>query len=336
MSSLPRLSLRLHGGMSPHECLAFATTAEEVGLAGVWFAENPFARGILAAATLCAARTSRIHIGAGVFNPFSRHPSLIAMEIGALDEVSGGRVSLSIGAGVAGGVERMGFDYDKPLSAVRDAVAIVRGLLRGETVTYAGKVLSARGIKLDYATRRDVAIHVAGRGDKTLALCGEAADGWVVSNMCTPGFIAQASQIVFDAAHRAGRASVPEIIRYVPCVVRRDRAEAHLAAKHAVAEMLPGFVALSKRVATVKDALLAGTGLDEAGLDAAAARLRAGDDPGAVLDERHVGAYAIAGAPQDCLEQAAAQKALGITDLALTFAGTAPHDEMRLLAGSLR
>ncbi|MEP9380510.1 LLM class flavin-dependent oxidoreductase [Aquabacter sp. CN5-332] len=335
-SPLPKLSIRLHGGMHPRDCLAFAKTADEAGLQGVWFAENPFARGILAAATLCAAHTRNIHIGAGVFNPFSRHPSLMAMEIGALDEVSDGRVSLSIGAGVAGGVERMGFSYDKPLSAVRDAVAIVRGLLKGETVTYEGKVLSSKGIKLDYVARPGLPIHVAGRGDNTLAFCGEAADGWIVSNMCTPGFIAEASQIVFGAARKAGRTVLPEIVRYAPCVVRKDRAEAHLAAKLAVAEMLPGFVALSKRVATVKDALLIGTGLEESELDTAAARLKAGEDAGAVLDERHVAAYAVAGTPEDCLEQAASQKALGITDLALTFAGEMPHEEMRLLAGATR
>lgn len=334
MSPLPKLSVRLHGGMPPHECLAFAQTADAAGLSGVWFAENAFTRGILPAATLCAARTERIHIGAGVFNPFSRHPALMAMEIGALDEVSGGRTSISIGAGVAGSVERMGFSYDKPLSAVRDAVTIVRGLLQGQEIRHDGKVLSAKGIRLEYPVRPDIAIHVAGRGEQTLKYCGEAADGWIVSNMCSPGFVGAAAQTVFGAAKTAGRTSMPEIVRYAPCSVRTDRAEAHLAAKHAIAEMLPGFVNLSKRVATVKDALITGTGITEAELDIAAGRLRAGDDPGAVLDERYIAAYAVAGTPDDCLAQARSQRVVGITDIALTFSGDAAHDEMRLLASA--
>lgn len=335
MKALPKLSVRLHGGMHPRECLAFAETAEAVGLDGVWFAENAFARGILPAATLCAARTERIHIGAGVFNPFSRHPSLMAMEIGALDEVSGGRVSLTIGAGVAGSVERMGFSYDKPLSAVRDAVAIVRGLLQGKEVRHDGKVLSAKGIKLDCSARPDIAIHVAGRGELTLKFCGEAADGWIISNMCTPGFISTAAQTVFNAAKAADRPSMPEIVRYAPCSVRENRADAHLAAKHSIAEMLPGFVSLSKRIATVKDALMLGSGITEGDLDVAAERLRAGEDPGVVLDERFVAAYAVAGTPDDCLMQAREQRAVGITDIALTFSGDAPHDEMRRLASAI-
>jgi 5,10-methylenetetrahydromethanopterin reductase len=335
MSPLPKLSVRLHGGMHPLECLAFAQTADAAGLSGVWFAENAFSRGILPAATLCAARTERIHIGAGVFNPFSRHPALMAMEIGALDEVSGGRTSISIGAGVAGSIERMGFGYDKPLSAVRDAVTIVRGLLQGQEMHHEGKVLSAKGIKLEYPARADIAIHVAGRGEQTLKFCGEAADGWIVSNMCSPGFVGAASQNVFNAAKAANRPSLPEIVRYAPCSVRDNRAAAHLAAKHAIAEMLPGFVNLSKRIATVKDALMLGTGITEDELDTAAGRLRAGEDPGVVLDERYIAAYAVAGTPDDCLAQARAQHAVGITDIALTFSGDAPHDEMRLLASAL-
>lgn len=335
MSPLPKLSVRLHGGMHPHECLAFAQTADAAGLNGIWFAENAFSRGILPAATLCAARTERIHIGAGVFNPFSRHPALMAMEIGALDEVSNGRASISIGAGVAGSVERMGFSYDKPLSAVRDAVTIVRGLLQGQEMHHEGKVLSANGIKLEYPARADIAIHVAGRGEQTLKFCGEAADGWIVSNMCSPGFVGAASQTVFNAAKAAGRLALPEIVRYAPCSVRDNRPDAHLAAKHAIAEMLPGFVNLSKRIATVKDALMLGTGITEDELDIAAGRLRAGEDPGVVLDARFVAAYAVAGTPDDCLAQARAQRAVGITDIALTFSGDAPHDEMRLLASAI-
>ena len=257
------------------------------------------------------------------------------MEIGALDEVSGGRVSLSLGSGVAGPIEQMGFSYDKPLSAVRDAVAIVRAMLRGEKVHYRGKVFCAEGVKLGYVARSDIPIYVAGRGDQTLHFCGEAADGWIALNMCTPGFVAQSADKVFAAAKSAMRARSPEIVRYVPCSVQVNCSEAESAAKSAIAEMLPGFVTLSKRLATVQFGLVQGSGIEEDELDDAARRLRAGEDPGQVLDERFVAAYAIAGTPQDCLEQACAHRALGITDLALTFTGTAAHDEMRLLAGAL-
>ena len=89
--------------MSAQACIAQAKAAEAAGIDAIWFAENPFARGIMAAATACALATKTQSIGAGVFNPYSRHPTLIAMEIGALDELSGGRVRLGIGSGVGRG-----------------------------------------------------------------------------------------------------------------------------------------------------------------------------------------------------------------------------------------
>src|ERR1700756_55041 len=135
LMKFPRLSLRLHGGLTPQQCVTQAQAAEAAGFDGLWFAENPFSRGILPAATACALATRRLHIGAGVFNPYNRHPTLIAMEIGALDDLAGGRAAIGIGSGIGDRVTRMGLSYDKPLAAVRDAIAIVRGMLKGDAVT---------------------------------------------------------------------------------------------------------------------------------------------------------------------------------------------------------
>src|SRR5262245_42014982 len=97
----------------------------------VWFAENAFGRGVLPAASAASAATQSIGVGIGVLNPYNRHPTLIAMEIGALDELAQGRVRLGIGSGIAASTERMGLRTDRPLAAVRDAITIVRALLKG-------------------------------------------------------------------------------------------------------------------------------------------------------------------------------------------------------------
>ena len=124
--------------MTPQACVEQARAAEAAGIDAIWFAENPFARGILPAAAACALATRTQSIGAGVFNPYGRHPTLIAMEIGALDELSGGRVRLGIGSGLGHAVERMGFSTKRSLTTLREAIAIVRALLRGEEVNYSG------------------------------------------------------------------------------------------------------------------------------------------------------------------------------------------------------
>src|ERR1700749_4421592 len=120
--------------MAPQACVEQAQMAEADGIDAIWFAETPFARGIIAAASACALAPKTQSLGAGVFNPYGRHPTLIAMEIGALDELSGGRARLGLGSGLGHAVERMGFNTKRSLTTLREAITIVRALLRGEEV----------------------------------------------------------------------------------------------------------------------------------------------------------------------------------------------------------
>jgi hypothetical protein len=120
-------------------------------------------------------------------------------------------------------------------------------------------------------------------------------------------------------------------VRYMPCCVRADRTEAIIAGKRAVGEMLPAYWRLGQRLEGARSALLVGSGITEAEFDAAADRLRTGEDAGAVLDERFVEAFAIAGTPSDCTAQIAACSRAGVTELALTFAGEGAAAEMREL-----
>jgi alkanesulfonate monooxygenase SsuD/methylene tetrahydromethanopterin reductase-like flavin-dependent oxidoreductase (luciferase family) len=60
LQSLPKLSVRLHGGMTPQQCVAQAQAAEAAGLDGIAFAENPFTRGILPVAAATAPTASPV------------------------------------------------------------------------------------------------------------------------------------------------------------------------------------------------------------------------------------------------------------------------------------
>jgi 5,10-methylenetetrahydromethanopterin reductase len=325
---LPRLSVRLHGGMTPQACVEQAQAAEAAGIDAVWFAENPFARGIVAAATACALATRTQSIGAGVFNPYGRHPTLIAMEIGALDELSGGRVRLGIGSGLGHAVERMGFDTKRSLTTLREAIAIIRALLRGEEVNYAGTVFNVQRVKLDYRARADIPIFMAARGPNAVKACGELADGLIVSNMCTAGFVAKSVRSLHESAQAAGRSGPPGVVQYMPCVPRADRNEAFRVAKRAVADMLPAYWTLAQKLPDAKAALMTGSGISEADIASAVTRLKSDEPPDAVLDERFVAAFTIAGNAEDCRTQASAYAAVGVTELALTFFGAAVGDDM--------
>src|SRR5262245_1136949 len=217
---LPKLSVRLHGGLDPRRCVELAKAAEANGFDTVWFAENPFNRGVLPAAAACAAATERIGIGIGVVNPYNRHPTLIAMEIGALDELAQGRARLGIGSGIASATERMGLSAERPLAALRDAVTIVRAMLAGDEVTHGGRAFSANKAKLDFKPRRpDMPLLLAARGEQALALAGRIADGLMISNMCPPEFTRHSVALLRRSAEEAGREPPAEVVQYVPCAV---------------------------------------------------------------------------------------------------------------------
>jgi len=212
---LPRFSLRLHQGLTPQACRALAVSAEAHGFHTLWFAENPFGRAILPAVAACAADTSRVRLGLGILNPYQHHPTLIAQEAAVLDELSGGRVRLGIGSGIGQRIVRLGTRY-RPLAALTDAVQIVRGLLRHETVTHRGHAFSADRVALEFAAPRpDMPIHLAAMADRSLALCGRLADGLIVSNLCPPAYTARAVAIVRESAAAAGRESL-DIVQYLP------------------------------------------------------------------------------------------------------------------------
>src|SRR6266404_2824809 len=285
MSDTPRLGIRLHGGLDPQRCVELAASAEANGFASVWFAENPMERGVLPAVAACAVATRRIELGIGVWNPYMRHPAQIAMEIGALDELAQGRAALGIGSGLAVPIKRLGIDNGRPLGALRDTFHIVRGMLRGESVTYKGSVFKVEAAKLSYKPRRpDMALLMAARGERALALCGEIADGLMISNMCPPGFTRHAAAAMRAGAEKADRATLARparpmptrIVHYVPCVAAANRGDAIAAIKPVLAGLLKTFWALAQKVPAAKTSLVGHSGIPEQDFAATIERLQAG------------------------------------------------------------
>jgi len=325
-AALPQFGIRLSGGLDPRRCVELARAAESAGFASVWFAENPFLRGVLATAGACAAATRRVRIGVGVVNPFGRHPSLIAMEFAALDDLSEGRAVLGIGSGIAAAMRRMGYADDHPVTAVREAIAIVRGMLTGDSVTYRGRVFRVDGARLGFrALRPDLPIYMAAAGARGLKACGEIADGLVVSNLTPPRSTKRLASLVAEAAARAGRPK-PRIVQYVPCVARPDGSTARQAVKPILGEMLTNFWPVGDAWPLTKELIVQESGIPRREFAAALERLRNGDD--VALDERFLAAFAIAGTAAECVRQAAAYRRAGVDELALTFAGAQPLEDI--------
>jgi alkanesulfonate monooxygenase SsuD/methylene tetrahydromethanopterin reductase-like flavin-dependent oxidoreductase (luciferase family) len=133
-------------------------------------------------------------------------PLALATQAATVGEISRGRFILGIGTGGygAGFWASVGLP-DRPIAVMRDYLAILRGLLAGETVTHEGPALQARGASLaGVAGLPRVPVHLAALGPQMLRLAGEQADGALL-NWATPARIAESRRLVGEGAARAGR-----------------------------------------------------------------------------------------------------------------------------------
>ncbi len=197
-------------GMAPVEPLskvvATARLAEELGFAYFGHADQRFRgeKDAFVALAADAVATSSIDLGPCVSDPYSRIPAMLAVAIASLDELSGGRAVLSLGAGGSGFTE-MHLERAQPNRALRECIDIVRSLLSGDTVTYDGRLFSLTDAKLRFGARPDIPIYLATRSPKNLELAGELADGAIIATYVAKPQLEFAIERIRAGAEKAGR-----------------------------------------------------------------------------------------------------------------------------------
>jgi 5,10-methylenetetrahydromethanopterin reductase len=187
------------------ELLELAELAERLGYDALWANDDRLQHDVFSVLAAMAQRTDAINLGPGVTNPYSRHPALIATAVATLDELSGGRARLGLGAGGTNH-RALGVKREAPAVALREALTLIRGLLAGERVTVDGRVVRAHEARLDFTpVRRDLPLYVGARGPRVLELAGELADGVIVGNLATPEGWEYALGRIRAGAAKAGR-----------------------------------------------------------------------------------------------------------------------------------
>lgn len=182
-----------------------AQLAERTGYDYLWLADERFFREVYASLTLCALRTHRIKLGPCVTDPYSRHAALTAMAIATLDETSGQRAVLGIGAGVSG-FRELGIAREKPGVGLREAVEVIRKLLAGDTVTYKGSVVQIEGGRLDFTpVRADVPMYIASQRPVGCRSAGRVADGAIMQGCVAEPLVGFFRDTVAAGAREAGR-----------------------------------------------------------------------------------------------------------------------------------
>jgi F420-dependent oxidoreductase-like protein len=185
-----KLSTPLMYAGNPREAADQVTALEQAGLDGVWVAEaygfdSPTLMGYL------AAKTERVEIGSAILNIYSRTPGALLQTAAGLDNVSGGRAIIGLGASGPQVIEGFhGVPYDKPLTRTKEIIDLIRRGLRRETLVHDGVFTLplppdqglGLGKPLKLLTkpeRRSVPLYIAALGPKSVEGAAEYADGWL-------------------------------------------------------------------------------------------------------------------------------------------------------------
>jgi 5,10-methylenetetrahydromethanopterin reductase len=159
---------------------------------------------------------------------------MTAAAIATVDELSKGRAILGLGAG-GSAIRALGIARAHPIEAVRDSIAIIRGLTGHGYVNYTGKHFSYEG-HLDFTPLRRVPIFVGTRGPRMLELAGELADGVIIGGLARPLAIRTALNFVEAGARRAKRAvSDLHKVLWLRVSISKNRELAVAAVRRAVA-----------------------------------------------------------------------------------------------------
>jgi alkanesulfonate monooxygenase SsuD/methylene tetrahydromethanopterin reductase-like flavin-dependent oxidoreductase (luciferase family) len=200
--------------------------AEELGYESVYITQVA-GRDALTVLTAYALNTSTIRLGTGVVPIYTRTPATMAQTAATIDELSDGRLNLGLGVSHRPVVEGwFGQTIDKPVAEMKEYVAIVRAILRGEDPPPGQKWHTGfRLMGLD--PRPELPIYGAALSPGMLRAVGEVCDG-VVLWLCNPNYIRDV--VVPEVTTGRERAGKPlegfDIVPAVPSALVDDPSEA--------------------------------------------------------------------------------------------------------------
>jgi F420-dependent oxidoreductase-like protein len=207
-----KLSTMLQYSGNPRDAADQVSVLEKAGLDTIWVAE-PYGFDAPTLMGYLAAKTETIEIGAAILNVYSRTPGAMLQTAAGLDNVSGGRAIIGLGASGPQVIEGFhGLPYDKPLGRTREMIEILRMGLRREPLVHDGiyklPLPADQGLGLGKPLklltkpeRSEIPLYVAALGAKNVEMTAECADGWLPFL-----FVPEKANDVWGDALAAGRA----------------------------------------------------------------------------------------------------------------------------------
>ncbi len=234
-------------GVGIEAFIARARELEARGFDTMWV-PHVFSHDAIGVATLLGRETSRIEIGTAVVPTQPRHPASLAQQALTAGAASGGRFTLGIGLSHPPVIENMhGLSYARRVSHMREYMAVLGPLLRGEAVDFRGEEFRV-AMKVDLADARPVPVLLAALGPRMLELAGRVADGtilWMTGFRTIEKF---SVPTIRAAAERAGRPE-PRVVAGMNVALVRDTgaAQARLGKWIGQYRLMPSYRAMIDR-----------------------------------------------------------------------------------------
>jgi 5,10-methylenetetrahydromethanopterin reductase len=232
-----RTAVCLQGIDPPEVFEQYVGQIDRLGYDALWLTDSSLhSRNCWAYLTLAARPSARLRLGTAVTNPVTRHPAVTAVAAATLAEISGGRVTLGIGAG------------DRPLLSLAEkparladlekSIEVIRALWAGEHVTANSAIFGLDDAHYRFAPAPDIPIWVSATGPKTLELAGRVADGVILLAGLHPDGIRFALDHIDRGAGQAGRAR-PEVTVFAYGAIDDADEAAAFAAARTIAAWFP-------------------------------------------------------------------------------------------------
>ncbi|HSR83550.1 MAG TPA: LLM class flavin-dependent oxidoreductase [Streptosporangiaceae bacterium] len=297
-----RFSVRVNNDLSVDDLLAVAISAESAGFDQMWVSNDMFLRSAPALVGALAARTSRIGLGIAVMNPYSVHVSELAMIAATLQEISGGRFLLGLGAGSEQFLGWAGIDRPHPLATTRSALVSLRALLGHDDIDTAQlPAWFGAGSVLRFGLSAPVPVYLGAMGPRMLEMAGRHADGALPLLYPPERYASARAQVLAGAAHASRDFDLPACF-WVS--VSDDPS----AARTALAEKLAYYGP------SISEPMLASAGLTPQDFAEAASLAHTGRAAAQLIDERML-SLGIAGDVADVLGRCEALSRLGARHL---------------------
>lgn len=231
-------------GGTLEDLLNQVAAAERDGFASVWVS-NIFSFDALMVVALAGGRTKTIELGTAVVPTYPRHPSVVAQQALTAQAASGNRLALGIGLSHKVVIEGMlGLSYTKPIRHMREYLAVLNGLLSGNSTSVQGEEYKVNA-QLNVPGTKAPPVLVAALGEQMLRLAGAQADGTVVWMGGAKYLCDTAVPVITKAAREAGRPA-PRVVAGIPIAVTSKSDAARLSASKvfAVYAQLPSYRAV--------------------------------------------------------------------------------------------